>query len=368
MPFNTGPKLLLVLLALPLWACSPPQDIANVQQVVSGSEAADADFMVQPVTAVTLPMVQNWPKAPGAALGWPSGSAGAGDQVIAKGDMLGLAVFGGTEGTLLADPIQLPNLKVSSEGTVFVPYIDEIEVAGLTPDAARSLIQDRLTQIVPAAQVQLEHEPGSRNSVEVVAGLPKNGVYPLSSSTTVMGLLAEAGGLPPSEANPQINLQRGSRLYRVGARTILENPQMDTVLRGGDRIYVTQDERYFLSLGATQKETLTKFPKDQVSALDAMSLIGGVDQASANPRGILILRNYPASAVAANPDRGPGKRKVVFAFDLTSADGLFAAGDFQIEDKDLVLVTQSRLANTRSIIGVFTGFLQAGNTAANVLN
>ena len=373
MPFKTGPKtrvLPLVLLTLPLWACSPPQDVANVQQVIKGAEEPDADFLVQPVNAVTLPMVQGWKSAnPAKGQGWPSGGSGTADSVIASGDMLNLAVFGGNDKTLLASPIQLPNLKVSSKGTIFLPYIDEVEVAGMTSDAARARIQEKLTAIIPDVQVQLALAQGSANSVEVVAGLPRNGVYPLTSGdTSIMAILAQAGGLPEGATNPQVNLQRDGRLYRVGAKTILENPQMDMVLRGGDRIFVSPDDRYFLSLGSAGRETLTNFPRDQVTALEAISLIGGIDQMNANPRGILVLRQYPASAVAANPDRGPSKQKVVFGFDLTSADGLFAAKSFQIEDRDLVLVTQSPLVNTRTILGIFTGFISAGNTTANALN
>lgn len=373
MPFKSGPKgrvLPLLLLTVPLWACSPPQDVADVQQVVAGAGQQDADFMVQPVGAITLSMVQGWPQShPGTGVGWPRGGGGSEDSVIANGDVLNLAVFGSNEGTPLANPIQLPNLKVSSKGTIFLPYIDEIEVAGMTADAARARIQEKLTAMVPDAQVQLVHAAGSRNAVDVVAGLPRNGNYPLASNdTTVTSILAAAGGLPEQLNNPQINLQRGGRLYRVGAKTILENPGMDAVLRGGDRIYVTPDERYFLSLGAAGKEALVNFPKDDITTLDAMSLIGGLDQGTADPKGILVLRNYPASAVAANPDRGPSKRKVVFAFDLTTADGLFAAGDFKIEDRDLVLVTQSPMVNTRTIVSFFAAMLNAGRTTALATN
>lgn len=366
MPFIPGPKgrvLPLILLTVPLWACSPPQDVANVQQVMRESEAAGADFLIQPVNAVTLPQVQAWPQShPETSRGWIGHKAGSSpDAKIATGDMLNLAVFGGTENGLLNNPIQLPNLKVSTEGTVFLPYIDEVKVAGLSPDEARKLIQDKLTVIIPDVQVQLAHAPGTKNSVEVVAGLPRNGSYPLSSGdTTVTSILAAAGGVPDAANNPQVNLQRNGRLYSIGAKTILDNPQLDTVLQGGDRIYVVPDDRYFLSLGATGREALVNFPKDDVTALDAMSLVGGIDQGTANPRGVLILRQYPATAVSTNPGKGPAKRKVVFAFDLTKADGLFAAGEFELQDRDLVLVTQSPLVNTRTILNIFTGFLATG--------
>jgi polysaccharide export outer membrane protein len=44
---------------------------------------------------------------------------------------------------------------------------------------------------------------------------------------------------------------------------------------------------------------------------------------------------------------------VIFALDLTTADGLFSAGEFLVQDRDLVLATQTSLANTKTIIGLF---------------
>ncbi len=373
MPFNFRPKgrvLPLILMTLPLWACTPPQDFGNVQQIVKGDKSAEADFLVQPVNALTLSMVQGWPQShPQSTKPWLSAGGGTPDTRIAAGDMLNLSIFGGTDSQLLGSPIVMPNIKVSSKGTIFLPYIDEINVAGLSEEAARKLIQDKLVVIVPDVQVQLGHAAGTKNSVDVIAGLPRNGSYPLpTGNTTVTQVLAAAGGLPEAMINPQVNVQRNGRLYRIGAKTILDNPGLDAVMKGGDSLFVAADDRYFLSLGAAGREALTNFPKDQISALDAMSLIGGIDQNTANPKGILILRNYPASAVAANPDKGPGKQKVVFAFNLTSADGLFAAGQFQIEDRDLVLVTQSPLVNTRTVVSIFTGFLAAGRTTVQATN
>lgn len=43
---------------------------------------------------------------------------------------------------------------------------------------------------------------------------------------------------------------------------------------------------------------------------------------------------------------------MVFAFDLTSADGLFAARKFEIEPGDTVLATESPVNNARTILGL----------------
>lgn len=367
-----GPKgrfLPLVLLIAPLWACSPPQDVANVQQVVAGADDPASVFAVQHVTSRTLLVVDSWPSSHPDTYGWPSAGGGTLDTTIRPGDKLSLAVWGNSENAILTNAVSLPELNVSSKGTIFLPYVDEVVVAGMTPDDARIEIQRRMEAVIPAAQVQIGHVSGSRNTVDVVSGLPRNGPYPLATGDTrVTSILAAAGGVPDAVSNPQVNLQRNGRLYRIGARTLLENPAADTVLRGGDRIYITPDNRYFLSLGAAGKEALINFPKDRVSALDAMSLVGGVDAATANPRSILVLRDYPASALSANPMKGPPKRKMIFAFDLTNADGLFAAGEFPIEDRDLVLVTQSPLVNTRTVLSFVGSFLGSARGIEGAVN
>ena len=106
----------------------------------------------------------------------------------------------------------------------------------------------------------------------------------------------------------------------------------------------------------------------QITTLEAMSLVGGLDQGTADPKGILILRNYPASAVRSDTQKGPPKQRMIFSFDLTTADGLFSAGEFKVEDRDLVLVTQSPLVNTRTILNFVSGFLSVGRTAVNATN
>lgn len=356
-----GPAFALMLL---LGACALPQDVGEVGQVIAGANDPAATFAVQYVTRDTLPVLKTWPNShPTPNLGWISHSSTAPDPLIQAGDKLDLAIWDNDDTSLLSSPaqkvIQLPGLKVSSKGTVFLPYADEVYVAKMTPDEARKAIQDKLLSIIPSAQVQLSYASGRANSVELVSGMPTNGSFPLADrSTTLTSLLALGGGIPAGVPNPQINLSRGGKLYRVSSDTLLAHPELDTTLRGGDKIFVEPDQRYFLSLGAAGKEALVNFPRDNITALDAMSLVGGVNAATANPKGILILRDYPQSAVRSDT-KGPSRDRMIFALDLTHADGLFSAGEFPLQDRDLVLVTQSALINTRTVLGILGAVIGA---------
>lgn len=369
-----GHVLIAASVLTSLASCSPPQGVADVAQVVAGEDKADANFAVQMVTRDTPELVAEWPSSrPPQNLGWIGHQKTSSDPIIQPGDVLSLAVWDNDDTSLLAAPsqkvIQLPNLRVSSTGTIFMPYIDEIYVAKMTPAEARKTIQDKLLTIVPSAQVQLNYGSGTLSSVVVVAGVANPGAVPLNDrSTTVTSVIAQSGGVPASMANPQVNLQRDGRMYRISADRLLQHPELDTTLRGGDKVFITPDDRYFLALGAAGKEAVINFNRDEITTLEAMSMIGGLNPGTADPKGILVLRNYPASAVRSDTQKGPPKQRMIFSFDLTSADGLFSAGEFKITDRDLILVTQSPLVNTRTILSFVSGFLNIGRTTINATN
>lgn len=348
-------------------ACDLPQGAAVSGKILRGADSPDATFAVQPVTRDTLPKLKDWPrKGPNAGVqGWIERSRGPADQIILPGDVIDLSIWDNEESSLLMQPQQkvvaLKGLSVSQGGTVFLPYLDEVYVAKMSPDKARATIQQKLVSIIPSAQVQLSLQSGRQSSVDLVSGVeePGNFVMP-DRDFTVLGLLAQGGGVSEKMINPQIRLMRSGKLYGVSMAKLLANPGLDTTLRGGDKVYVEDDTRYFLSLGAAGKEAQIAFPNDSVTALDAMSLIGGINDARGNPKGILVLRDYAPDDLRSD-GRGPAKERMVFAIDLTSADGLFSAGEFAIQDKDLVLVTESAITATQTVFSIVTGALGVGS-------
>ena len=366
-----GQKLSALALLCTLFACSPPQDLANMQQITAGAEAASAPFALQIVTQATLPTIQSWPSShPPQSSDWIAHTTVASDGVIQPEDRISLAVWDNDQTSLLGQAgqkvIQLQDLRVSRAGTIFLPYVGDVQVAGLSATAARSMVEGKLAAIMPSAQVQLNRVAGMQNSVHVISGVPNPGTLPLlDANVTISTVLAQAGGIPPNVANPQINLQRGGKLYTIAAEKLLAHPELDTTLMGRDKIFVQPDQRYFLSLGAAGREAVIDFPQDRVTTLEAMSMIGGVNQDMANPKAVLILRAYPAAAVKAAPNQGPPKAQMVFAFDLTNADGLFSAGAFLIEDRDVVLVTQSPLVNTSNAVRLFTSMFTGSKAVFN---
>lgn len=338
-------------------ACSLPRGAALQTEITSAAHNDAPTYSVVEVSRASVPMISRWPTT-GLEEGyrWLSGTRGPKSNVIRAGDTVNLAVWDSQENSLLTATEQkmvtMDGLVVSSTGTIFVPYIDEVAIAGNTPDQARRSIQSKLNAIVPDAQVQLSFAAGADNSVDLVSGVSSPGTFPLPSRDyRILSAISQGGGIASSLRNPSVRLTRGGTTYRVPAKDLLSKPALNVVLRGGDQIVVEEDDRYFTALGASGREQVLPFDRANISALEAISMMGGIDEIRADPKGILVLREYPASAV--RRDRtGPEMPYVVFVIDLTSADGLFAARNFKINPKDTVLATESPVTAAQTVINL----------------
>lgn len=351
----------LLALVLILAGCSLPRSAAMQSEILAGSnDDATREVQVIPVTRESVAEVAAWPTPLTAIAGyaaWPAGGLRNPDSTtIASGDRLRITVWDNEENSLLttaaARSINLTEMTVSNDGAVFMPYVGKVNVRGLSPDHARERLQESLSRALPSAQVQVSVEPGRRNTVDLIGGVSSPGSYPLPDRNySVLALLSQGGGVAASIDNPVIKLVRGGRTYGIPAPTLFAQPARDISLRGGDKVVVEKDARYFIALGATGRQSSVHFPQERVSALDAVSLVGGVNPGRANLRSLLVLREYDVKQVRTD-GQGPDRDRVVFMVDLTTADGLFSARNFQILHGDLVLATESPITNTRTIFGL----------------
>jgi len=109
------------------------------------------------------------------------------------------------------------------------------------------------------------------------------------------------------------------------------------------------------------------FEEETITAMEAVSSMGGLSAARADPKGLLVLREYDRRHL--NPDKpGPDMPQVIFSLDLTNADGLFAARQFQINPGDTLLATESPVTRVQTILGLFGTIVGFGATANNLAN
>lgn len=356
-----------------LAGCTIPRGAALSTEILKEQNKADPSFQVVSVTRANVSALAQWPTTGWSGnYSWINNQRGPESPLIRTGDELELVIWDSQENSLLigsqAKQTALPKTVVSPSGTVFIPYLGEIAVRNLTPVGAREKIQKAMEPIVPSAQVQLTVVPGRQNSVDLVSGVPAPGTYPLPNRNyTLLSLLAQGGGIQTSLRNPVVRLVRAGRSYEIRADRLMSEPQLNTTLRGDDKVMVEEDSRFFTALGATGREELVYFDRDNITAIEALSLIGGLSDSRANLKSVLVLRDYPAQTLRYDGS-GPSQKQVVFAFDLTTADGLFAARKFHINPQDTVLGTETLLTSARTVLGLIGSVVGVSNAVSTASN
>jgi polysaccharide biosynthesis/export protein len=120
------------------------------------------------------------------------------DFPIGPGDVITLSVPE-------IDELQKQQVRVSSEGTIGLPLIGTMGVAGLGENDLRTAISGRLATYMKHPRVELFVERYQTREVAVIGAVQKPGLYDLASSNqSIINLIGNAGGMTTEAAQKVI--------------------------------------------------------------------------------------------------------------------------------------------------------------------
>ncbi|MCC5967323.1 MAG: polysaccharide biosynthesis/export family protein [Natronohydrobacter sp.] len=353
-----------------LASCAVSRDGPTKREIFEGSVMRSGDAHIVLVTK-RVSNAANRPESLGFSHALRSGALMGGDT-IRPGDVISLNVYENVPEGLLAPETAnnaiLEELQVDDAGFIFVPYAGRIRAAGQTPDALRRTLTSALDEQTPDPQVVVARAQGDGATVSVTGGVTAQGVYPVGRATNrLSSMIATAGGISIPLETAQVLVTRGNRQDSAWLQDIFSNPSLDIAMRPGDRILVRQDQRAFSVLGATGTANRVTFDTRQISAIDAIAMVGGLDPLRADPTGVFIFRDEVPEV--ATEILGIGKFvtdvRFVYVLDLTAPTGMFNARDFKIRDGDTIFVTEAASVLWSRQIAALTGSLTAARTVRN---
>ncbi|MEH6673443.1 MULTISPECIES: polysaccharide biosynthesis/export family protein [unclassified Sulfitobacter] len=352
-------------------SCGLPQVGPNKRQIFAGSVQKQGDAFV---VAVNDRVTRATAVAP--ALGFNSGFIHAGQlgsDTINPGDTLGLTIWENVDDGLLAaqgtNATVLEEVQVDGSGFIFVPYAGRIKAAGNSPEAIRRIITNKLSEQTPDPQVQVRRLAGDGATVSLVGSVGAQGVYAIERPTrTLATMLARAGGVTITPQIAQVTVLRGNQKGKIWLEDLYNHPELDIALRGGDRILIEEDTRSFVALGATGTQQKVPFETKNMSALEGIAQVGGLNAGTADPTGVFVFRNEPEPVVAQvlGRDDLQGAQRMIYVLDLTKPNGMFMARDFVIRDGDTLYVTEAPFTQWSKVISSITGSASSVNSLSSL--
>ena len=220
----------------------------------------------------------------------PSGQGLSAEYPLGPGDGLRITIYG--QGDLP------PEVVLSSDGSFTYPFIGHVHAAGLTVSQLADAMAHRLAEgYLVNPQLTIAVTQYSSQQVYVLGAVKSPGVQTLKRNTTLLELIAAAGG-PTPEAGTEVMLARAQpqdetrstgrsqsnpEAVRVNLEKLLagEVPQRLAIERG-DTIYIPKGAFVFIA-GEVQKPGRYLLERDTTVA-KALILTGGPNKFAAPKR------------------------------------------------------------------------------------
>lgn len=215
---------------------------------------------------------------------------GGSDYQIGRQDLLEVSVF---------DLEELnQTVRVSDDGSISLPLLGRLEVAGLTKTQLEKLIARLLEEsFVRDAQVTVFVKEYESRKVSVSGAVKKPGTYEMLGPKTLLEMISMAGGLDldygeeivifrPDESGStrRISIDLEGLVYDA-------DPELNVVLEASDIIYVpaAKKDRIFIG-GAVRSPSQYEVPSNRpITVMKAIMLAGGTTDRAAEKK-VQVIR------------------------------------------------------------------------------
>jgi polysaccharide biosynthesis/export protein len=229
------------------------------------------------------------------------------EYVLGPGDQVRIHVVNLDE--LPADPI-----AIDLDGTVSLPYVGRVKIAGLTAPQAETKLSDLYKRYLLQPDISITVVAFQSQPVSVLGAVKNPGVQQVQGNRTLVEMLSSAGGLAEN-AGSRLKIARDMKwgplplptaktdssgkfsVAEVNLKSLFEaeNPQENIVVKPDDVISVPVADTVYV-IGHVNKAGPYAFDDHaKMTVLQAVSMAGGMDNL-AQPKNARILRKVPGQA------------------------------------------------------------------------
>ena len=136
------------------------------------------------------------------------------------------------------------DVRVGPDGKITLPLLNDVQAAGLTPDQLRVNLQKAYEKFFQDPNVSVVVKDVNSRKVFVTGAVAKPGAYLLTGRTTILQMLAQAGGLGDFAKKSKIAVMRTengqTQRYPFDYDDVIEGKKLEQniELRPGDTLIV----------------------------------------------------------------------------------------------------------------------------------
>jgi len=285
------------------------------------------------------------------------------DYRIGANDLLYITVWDHPELTAPSGPQQQIDANgrlVRPDGTLFYPYIGNVQAAGKTIEELRRNIAQRLTNYIDSPQVDVSILRFGSQRVVVSGAFNTAGEVPLTTAPmTIVQAIGQAGVDTDTADLTGLVLKRDGREYMLNVDSLnrADSWLNQIYLKDGDQLHLPyNDQKKVYVLGEVTLPQAMTFKATSLNLMDALGSAGGVRQDTADGDAIYVIRGAENIAT---------EKAKVFQLAAASPTAFALAKHFPLQPQDIVFVGPANITRwNRFISGLLPSASIVGTGAA----
>lgn len=252
----------------------------------------------------------------------------------------------------------LPEQMVDRSGSVTVPYIGQVFVAGRTTSQIETEIVRRLNGKAHEPQAIVRVIRNATANVTVMGDVSSSARIPLTpKGERLLDVIAAAGGSRQPVSKSTVQITRGNTVTTMPLQRVAQEPGQNVILQAGDVVNVMFQPYSFTALGAINTNAEVPFEGTGITLAQALGRIGGLRDERADVRGVFVFRLEDPAALspelASTASRTlDGKVPVIYRLDLSDPASFFIAQSFPILNHDVVYVSNAPGADLQKFVNI----------------
>lgn len=231
---------------------------------------------------------------------------------------------------------------VGEDGTLFYPFVGEMQVAGRSVGELRKELTQKLSRYIQNPQLDVRVVGFRSQKVYVVGEVRQPGVLPLTDlPMTIADAINLAGGVTPEAHKGGVNVSRDGQTYRINLRALYElaDTSQNLLLQNGDIVNVPDlSQQKVFVMGEVRTPGAVDIINGRLTLAAALGETGGANQAVADTGRIYVVRN------------SSGSSPQIFHLDASYATGMLLAEQFEMEAQDVIFVDTAGLSRWNRVI------------------
>ncbi len=251
-------------------------------------------------------------------------------------------------GTSFAD------IRVDLAGNVEIPYVGVMRAAGLTPEQLANRIKTRLEPEIAKPQVRVTITSDISGSVLVSGAVKTPGRYAATKGPlTLLDVITQAGGATAEPHLIEVTVRAPDGVQRLSYQDVLYGNNQ--TLSPRSEVVLMRNRQSFIAMGAVGTPGLFDLPSSHPSLLQVLGVVGGLQQATADPAGVFVFRRAGFDSAGRPVAR-------VFRLDMSRPEAMLLASAFQVHADDALYVTNAGVYEAQKIISPIVQMIILGNT------